>query len=441
MMKDFYRRLGETSVHNFKTRISSALHFQYRNKNFWKNAGLLLLANVIVTILALIRTPLITWIIPKEEYGMLGVVSAWIPFLQLISFSGMDGAAYHYVAKGRSWAFVTNLFYRLRWSILSSVVLLVIALYWMYQNQIGLAALFFIAGITYPFTVGMTASAGMLAAQERFKGLFWYRILESLTDFIGFIPLIFSIIIISKVNTFYAGNQLATLIMQAGLSFWLAYQVKNSGAKTLNDKERHEFIHYGQHLTAISAIAVLGTRFDALLVGSFFPVTVMADYTIALLIFEQCKRLWVIYSSTRYPFFVNLPVFIRKRKIIIEGLLVWLLFIGGAVLLAIASQILIPLLLPKNYSTSLPYIRWFLGVFAISVPGFMAEIFLRTHQDQKGQYLMRTVAAVAGVLLPLLLVSSFGVPGVLFGRFVAAALLSIAGVLLILSRKIEAVDD
>jgi O-antigen/teichoic acid export membrane protein len=183
--------------------FTQALKRRLTNRVFWRNTGLLLLANLIVMGLGIIRTPLMTWVLPKNEIGMLGVVASWLPFLQLASLSGMDGATFHYVSKGQPWAFVSALFLRFRWSLLSAAGFLGGAVYWATRGEITLAWLFVITGISYPLTIGMTASAGMLAAQERYKGLFWYRIFESLTDFTGFIPLALTAFWISKVVTFY----------------------------------------------------------------------------------------------------------------------------------------------------------------------------------------------------------------------------------------------
>ena len=197
----------EGKGHDWKSQLWQTVEPKLRNRRFWHAAGLLLLANLIVAILGLIRTPLLTWVLPKNEVGMLAVVAAWMPFLQLASLTGLDGASYHYVSKGQTWAYIVNLKHRLPWSLISSAGFLIGAVYWYYQSETITAFLFILAGATIPFTTGLTASAGTLGALEEFKKLFWYRIFEGLTRFAGFIPVLISTLISGKVVLYYGFNR------------------------------------------------------------------------------------------------------------------------------------------------------------------------------------------------------------------------------------------
>jgi O-antigen/teichoic acid export membrane protein len=408
--------------------FTQALKRRLTNRVFWRNTGLLLLANLIVMGLGIIRTPLMTWVLPKNEIGMLGVVASWLPFLQLASLSGMDGATFHYVSKGQPWAFVSALFLRFRWSLLSAAGFLGGAVYWATRGEITLAWLFVITGISYPLTIGMTASAGMLAAQERYKGLFWYRIFESLTDFTGFIPLALTAFWISKVVTFYATNQVATAIQQTGVSLFLAWQLKKLGTSRPAQADEREFVRYSKHLTAITGISVLQARTDAFLVGAFETLDTMADYSIALLVSEQFKRLWGIYVSIRYPPLVRMPLKRRRQRFVIEGGLLTLGFSAIGLIVALLAHWLIPIVLPVSYVRSLGYMNLLIATSVIGLPGAMAEIYFRTLQDEKRQYLLRTVAAFIGVTAPLLLIFRWGAYGAATGRLIANLVFSVFGI-------------
>ena len=80
-IKELFEELDEQGL-DWKSQLWLKVEPKLRNRKFWQAAGLLLLANLIVAILGLIRTPLITWVLPKEEVGMLAVVATWMPFLQ-----------------------------------------------------------------------------------------------------------------------------------------------------------------------------------------------------------------------------------------------------------------------------------------------------------------------------------------------------------------------
>ncbi len=104
------------------------------SKKGFESTTILLLSNVFVTLLGLVRTPLITWMFPKNEVGMVGVVTSWLPFIQLISMSGIDTAAYHYVTKGHGEAFSAGVYRRLIWSIFGCLGFGAGAVFWFYRN-------------------------------------------------------------------------------------------------------------------------------------------------------------------------------------------------------------------------------------------------------------------------------------------------------------------
>ncbi|MCA9978923.1 MAG: oligosaccharide flippase family protein [Anaerolineales bacterium] len=410
-----------------------------RDRRFWRDSGLLMLANVIVVGLGVVRTPAMTWLLPKEQVGMMGVVAAWLPFLQLLSLSGLDSASYHYVAKGQPWAFVINLAYRLRWSLLSAAGFLAGAAYWWWQGEIPLAWMFAIAGVSYPVTIGLSACGGMLGAQENFVGLFWYRLGESVTDFVGFVPILLSTWLVNQVVTFYGANMVATAVMQISVSIWLLRQLRRSQTSTIPNKEAQEVVRYGKHLTLIGSISVIQSRTDALLVSTLFPLTTVADYSIALLVYEQIRRLWGIYVTMRYPPLVRLSLTRRRRRLVLEGGIVWVGFILLGIILAIAAHWLIPIFLPPSYASSLGYMNWLIATVLIGLPGGVAEMYFRMAQSEKHQYIMLIVAAVIGIIAPvtILLTTDMGAYGIVAGRFVANFFFSILGLILFIRHKVD----
>lgn len=400
------------------------------NRRFWRDSGLLILANVIVTLLGLIRTPVMTWVLPKEEYGMIGTVSAWMPFLQLLSLSGMDSAAFHYVAKNIPWAYFKNISIRLRWSLLSAIGFIGLSIYWHFHAQTNLAILFLVTGISYPLTTGLTVIPNVLAAKENYKSLFYYRILESLVDFTGFIPLVLSSWIYSRIVSFYTANQLAAMIMQISYCIWIANKLRQKEIAPPTPEEDHEFVTYGKHLTLISGISVLQQRTDALFVSALLPLEAMADYSIGLIVAEQFKRLWIIYTNIRYPRLVKMPQKTRIKHIWLEGLAIVGGFIGVLVCVIILNHLLIPIILPSNYSNSIMLIDLLSFGFITVLPGFIVEIYFRMEQKPKQQYYMRISSAIINLLCPYFFISAMGVQGAAISKILANTMMSIVGMIL-----------
>ena len=416
------------------TQTRQLLASYLNNRRFIYDSSLLLLANVIVTILGIIRTPIMTWILPKEEIGMIGVVVAWITFIQLSSLTGLDTSIYHYIAKGFSQAFTEGTSVRLKWSIISSILFFIVSIYWFYKGDSSLALMFVVTAISFPLTNGLSACAGMLSAQQRFKSLFWYRIWESLTDFTGFIPLAFSAWLISRVVTFFTANMFATAIMQFGVSYVLYKQLRNQNQTKMLLDDKNEMVRYGKHLTVINSISTIQSRTDSLVVGMFLPLLTMADYSIGMLVSEQLKKLWVIYTTLRYPSFVKMNRDLRRKRFFIEGVIIFLGFVICSIAIMILAHIFIPIILPQSYKSSIPYIDILTASFAVSVPGIISELYFRTEQNEKRQYLIRTISAIAGIIFPLLFSFLWGGYGVAYGRLLANLSFSLVGIFIFLQK-------
>jgi len=413
-----------------KAQLWQGIQCRLHNRRFWRDTSLLMLANIIVTVLGLIRLPVLTRILSKDEVGMIGVVASVSPFLQLLSLSGLDGATYHYVAKGYPGALRVNIATRLRWSILSTLGFLVGGAYWLWAGNPILAGLFTIAALTYPVTTGLTAVAGFLSAREDFVHLFWYRIGEALTRYVGFGLLLWLPTLSTQVLWFSLANKAALAALQVGVAGWLINQLRKDDPSPMPPEERQEMVRYGKHLTAIISISTAQTQVDGLLIGWFLPLSVMADYSIAQFVYTQFKRLWAVYYAIRYPPLVRLPLARRRRRMVLEMGVIW----AGFILLGLAAGVglwaLVPVILPREYGSSLPFISWLLAAFVVGIPGFFAEMYFRTRQDERSQYLLRVAAAISGVVLPSLFIIFWQAYGVVVGRFVASLVLSATGIFL-----------
>jgi O-antigen/teichoic acid export membrane protein len=214
--------------------------------------------------------------------------------------------------------------------------------------------------------------------------------------------------------------------MMIGVSWWLWRQLRTQGPPPAPD-DVQTMVGYGRHMTAISGLSVVQAQFDSLLVSAFLPLTVMADYAIATVVSNQFKTLWNVYLSVRYPIFVRMETNRRRRQMLWEGGLVWVGFIGAGLLLWLTAYWLIPLLLPPSYMSSLPYIGWLILAFLTLLPGAFVEVYFRTEQDQRQQYVLRGVAAVAGLLLPAAFLPIWNITGIVIGRVLAGAIFSIFG--------------
>ncbi|MGL4648703.1 MAG: lipopolysaccharide biosynthesis protein, partial [Caldilineaceae bacterium] len=399
-----------------------------QNSRLLRNASLLMLANVIVTLLALVRTPALTWMLPKEDVGRINVIGAWAAFIILLSLPGLDAASYHYIAKGKAWALRVVLRARAPFTLFSSLGFLVGAAYWVWRGEGVLAAYFVFMALLSPFMFTLMPAGGTLAGQERFLALFWYRIAESLTDFAGFVPLLLGVWWISEGFTFYALNQIATTVMLVLVVRWVLRRMGAAGSATPAAAEARDLVVYGRHLSVLTAISVTQAQADSLLVGTFLPLTVAADFGIAIIVSGQMRVLWNIFLGVRYPVFVRMEAARRRHRMRWEGALATAGFAFASLLGWLAAALAITWLLPASYQAAIPYIPWLLASFVITVPGAMIETYFRTEQDERRQYFLRVSTLAPSVIIPLLMLQAWGVQGILWARVLVSIIFTLTAV-------------
>lgn len=417
--------------------VRSARGLRLGDRRLARDGALLLVASAIGMALALVRTPLLTWLLPKEAIGMLGVVTSWTLFLAHLTWpSSLPLAAYHFMTKGVPGAFRAALVSQLRrahWSVLGY---LACAAWWLVQGNSTLAALFLIAGSAYPFVIVLASSANAYAARQDFVSIFWYRLAYSAALFAGFAVALFprsspyrSIVL------YLLLNQVALSLLHIVLTANALRRLARAGESPIPERERRDLFRYGRRLTGIHVAATLLSRVDQLLVAVLAPLTAVADYTIALLAQGQFRRLWGVYSQLRYPRLMERDPATRGRCFVAECVLGSVAFAGLALCAAGAAQLLVPLVLPPSYADSLPFVQWMLAASALGVLGNYADLSFQLEQNARDQSILRVSSGVVQVIASVTLVLTLGALGGVVSRAVGSAAFSSIGVALMVLRR------
>ncbi len=409
-----------------------AIQKKLQNRQFWRASGLLMTANFIALTLGLIRMPIITRLLTKAEVGMLGIIAVYLPFVQLFSMSGMNGASYHYITKGFPAAIRENIRITFGWSLLGVLGWIAGGLFfWFVKGEVLLGGLFLVNSIFFPIIHSLNGASGYFGAKEQFGRLFWFRVAEATSRYMGvLLLLIFSLRLTSYRIVWFSFSNLLAMGLTLLLFCCLIFREDNVEA-SMPAFEKSEMKKYGYHLTLLGSISTIQTRVDGLLMAALMPLWAVADYSVAQIIYTQFKRLWTVYYTVRYPIFMKLNISRRQRRIAAEmGLL-----IAGFSLLWLALMLLLnwslSIILTDEYRSSLPYIGWLLGAFIVSIPGFGAEMYFRSLEQERSLYLLRGISAIFSIICPLIFIVPFQGVGIVMGRFVAGIALSITGVFIV----------
>ncbi len=109
---------------------------------------------------------------------------------------------------------------------------------------------------------------------------------------------------------------------------------------------------------------------------------------------------------------------------------------GTSILISLLAHWLVPVLLPPSYAGSLVYMDILFVAILAAMPGNMVEMFFRTEQDERSQYIIRGTSAVWGVVFPVIFLFLFGAIGAAIGRIFANLAFSIIAFIVIKRKKV-----
>lgn len=158
------------------------------------------------------------------------------------------------------------------------------------------------------------------------------------------------------------------------------------------------------------------------------PLTAVADYALAQIVYTQFKGLWSIYYTVRFPHFVNMRDELRRRRFITEISILTGGFILLALLVGWVYSLSIGILFPSEYVGSVRYVYWTCLIFAAGTPGYGAETYFRSTANQSAQRTLRLTASFATVIVSLSLVYWLSDLGILIGRLSSNLILSMVGI-------------
>ncbi len=356
------------------------------------------LINIGVAVLTL---PIILTSLPISEYGQWQFILALQSWGLVISAQQITGGSKRGLALGQDGTFFYALFKRGKLLLLSSLLFILLALYFYKTDRMTLSSLSGLSAI-YLFSniLIQTCIAEYFVAKKAFSAWGFWEILSSPVARIGSSLVAFlthSVVFFVLFQIIFASSislvALCILISKSGL--WQQYRLKNYDVAC---------VKYGLRFLPIDLLGAISNRMVEVLIGVFFGFSSLAFFSVARELRNQVANILKMVSPLLYGDFVKQPIEkltegIRKRlpQMIVASSLLALVGVGLGI-------VYILFFLPDSFHASLNLFLILSLAFPIGIP----TILLHTILDAHFRYKAIAAATVIPNIIEIILVALLG---------------------------------
>lgn len=356
-----------------------------------------------------------TRLVSKDAYGAYSFVLAIVGVMTLFSLPGIATAVGRAAARNQDRTFVEGTRVRLRWSLLGSAILVGVGVYYYLVGSMALGKSFLVVSLFFPLFSSSDTFRAFLHGKMLFRRSSVYATIIN----VGGLAVTVTAIYLSR-DLFWMVVSYVAFMAAVRSSFLIATLRMARG----NLRMDMGAIGYGKHLSLLSVVSTVASYYDSILIGAYLGFQDLAIYNIA----RVGEYAAIPLSLLLIPAF---PQMVRAEK-------AWLmavtkrklprLMLGYGVFCAAwaaALLYLIPAFYTTAYSPAIPYAQLIVVSVLLGVPG---EIIMQTFKAQglvRRMYVFGLVRVIFSVVLPTVLVTQFGLLGVVLAKVFQSAAASI----------------
>ena len=339
--------------------------------------------------------------VPPEVYGQYQFVLATAGVFVVLSLPGLKSALTRSVARGYEGSLPEVFKTKMRWSLLAGVGLLLVAGWFLYQEDLMLAGSFVVAGLFTPLKFSANVFGSFWQGKKRFDVKVKYRVLSELAVAAAVITVLFftdHLIII-----------VATLFAASALGYGVSYLL--TVWQVVDQEPEEGVVSYGKHLSVMGALGTVSKHLDKLLLWMFLGPVELAVYMLAFKPIEKIKGAAPIGSLTLPKLSEHGVKGVRRKKSIFRKFLVLMsLSVPAAVLLVLAAPYIYQVLFPE-YQESVIYFQ-FLCLIPALLPFAVLSSSLVAEKKVGSMYVTKTVTPLLKIVLFIILIPIYGIGGV-----------------------------
>lgn len=344
-------------------------------------------------------------LLPKEVYGTYNFILALAGVLTLTTLPGLATALIVSVANGNTNVVQKAFYTKMRWGILGSLAAVLIAGYYVMLGTnytLGIAAL--IIAVFLPLFEALTVYQPYLNGLKKFKQL---ALTNSVVRIGGVLALLSTLFLTQNLLLIVAAYFFAHTLMRGFAFFKTVPQNKNS-------IDVDQTIKYGKHLSAMSALSVLATHLDKILLFHYLGAVEVALYVLASAVPEQVR------SAFRNLSLLVLPKYAHSsQKSIRERLLqrMTLSLLAGttvAILYIVIAQTFFSIFFPQYIDAVIYSQAIAVALIVFASASIIPTTALKAQRQTKELYAHSLITAITRIGLVAFLVPLYGIWGAIY---------------------------
>lgn len=390
-------------------RLQKALGIDVRY--YLSGGGYLLVSHWVPPILLILSTWFLTSYLPKEAYGAYSYIQSLLGMLIVFTLPGYYNAVLRSSARGRDGALLVSVRRRLLFSLIGSLILIGVAIYYWHTGDLLRAKGCLVGSGFLGLVHGLDDFRAFLNGKKQYAQYAAYHI-----------SLQFAITAVTIATLLLSRNFL--VVLAANLATRGAGQVLcviGAAKSRENDDLEKDFTQFGNRLSVFAALGSLSFYLDGVLIGSLMPLAVMADFNLAGKLAMPLRNFGVIINRLIFPKMVKKKgrAFALKTFYKAFYLAVVLSFVG--VVFYFALPYVLTWFFPK-YESCRSYAALMMFSELISVMVIYLETYyLSQEKYHRTYYVMNVIRPVSILVLLPLLFMMWGVYGAIAAKLVVRA--------------------
>ena len=180
-----------------------------------KNSFYLTFAQVVSTGIGLLLSITFTRLLTKELYGQWNYIFSILGFFAILTLPGLNTAVTQSVARGKDKVLIEATKVRFKWSVLGSLALFTIGIYYFVKGNVSLGKYIIIASLFLPFYHNLQIYTSFLSGKRQFKKQAKYPVIIQIVS----VSITISVIYLSKNLTLILISNLLSVVLMRGIFF------------------------------------------------------------------------------------------------------------------------------------------------------------------------------------------------------------------------------
>ncbi|MDB5238013.1 MAG: hypothetical protein JWM46_283 [Candidatus Kaiserbacteria bacterium] len=345
-------------------------------------------------------------IVPQEVYGQYKYILSIIGIVSLFSLNGLGTAVMQSTARGFDSSLESGFWINLRWSAFATIAAVILATYYFYAGNMGLAIGILIGGCMSPVLASANLYTAFLAGKKDFVRQIGYSILDNIIPVGIFILVIF----FTKdptvlVATYFLSNVLAALFF---------YRRTIALYRPAPGNIDRSMLSYGKHLSLMGIIGGIADNLDQILLFHYVGAAQLAIYNFATAIPDQIKGPLKTVNAMIMARFSGGDV--REIRGSMWNKFLWLfLFTSVATVLYVVLAPLAFRILFPAYAQSVFYTQLY-ALWMISASLDPASVYLIAKKKIRDQYILNGTLSIFQIISMVIGAIGWGILGVVVAR-------------------------